>query len=163
MRYRVAKAIAEMTDSPIKTGVASAIVGVCAALLEYGVHRVAQGLGSTSGVHIAIDVGAIGISVGLLIWFLLSATHARRRRVLQHVRNVAELNHQVRNALQVIVCSQHKADPAHSAMIMESVQRIDRTLRELFPIIGDRAEDIGTDSEADEVMRDIVEERRKAR
>jgi hypothetical protein len=44
-----------------------------------------------------------------------------------------ELNHNVRNALQTIVyANQADADEQHK-MIVDSVDRIDRTLRELFP------------------------------
>ena len=141
MRYRLAKAVAELTDSPGNTVVASFLVGACAGALEYFAHHLAMRIGISDTVHTFFDAGIIGIAATLLIWFLFSATRERRQRVLENMRVIAELNHEIRNALQVIVYSHHDADAEHSAVVMNSVQRIDRTLKELFPVIGERQDD----------------------
>ena len=52
--------------------------------------------------------------------------------------------HEVRNALQVIVYGEYEsaATPTeHRTAILGSVEQIDTTLRQLFPVIGDRAND----------------------
>jgi hypothetical protein len=60
------------------------------------------------------------------------------------LRRIAQLNHEVRNALQVIVYGEYEsaATPAaHRTAILGSVEQIDKTLRQLFPVIGDRTDD----------------------
>ncbi len=141
MRYRMGKAIAEMTDSPAKRGAASLLVAAGAAALEVIAHTAAMRTGLSETVHTAIDAFIIGIAVGLMAWLVFSATHARRRRVLEHIRAVAELNHHVRNALEVIVYSNYVEQSRNTEAVLQSVQRIDNALRELFPAIGERVED----------------------
>ncbi len=152
MRYQLGKAIAEMTDSPRKTAIASIFVGGCAAMLEVAAHTVSMRTGISEPVHTAIDASIIGIAVGVMAWLLFSATRARRRRVLEHIRAVAELNHRVRNALQVIVSSSYIEESKNAEAVLESAQRIDTALRELFPAIGERAEDRQT-SETSDIRR----------
>jgi hypothetical protein len=56
-----------------------------------------------------------------ITYVLLTGARARRLAVLEHIRKVAELNHNVRNALDVILSAQHL-----SAALAEQ----DRKLRE---------------------------------
>jgi len=65
-------------------------------------------------------------------------------KVVDDLRRIAQLNHEVRNALQVIVYGEYEsaATPTeHRTAILGSVEQIDKTLRQLFPVIGDRADD----------------------
>ncbi len=153
MRYQLGKAIAEMTDSARKTAIASIVVGGCAAMLEVAAHTLSMRTGISEPVHTAIDASIMGIAVGVMAWLLFSATRARRRRVLENVRAVAELNHRVRNALQVIVSSSYVHEWKNAEAVLESAQNIDSALRELFPAIGERAEDRQT-SKPTELRRD---------
>jgi hypothetical protein len=78
----------------------------------------------------------MGFATAVIISMLLLAVRERHRRMLQEVQRVAELNHTVRNALQVIVHSQYlPPDEQDAGAILESVQRIDDSLRDLFPTI----------------------------
>jgi uncharacterized membrane protein len=52
---------------------------------------------------------------------------------MQEMHTVAELNHHVRNALQVIRDSHLLPEDKQAQAVIESVERIDNTLRRLFP------------------------------
>jgi hypothetical protein len=85
---------------------------------------------------IAIEVSdllAAGIT-GLLVFRLLQYEGARRRQLRQRLETIAEMNHHVRNALQVISLSTYSsADQQQLAAIKDSVGRIQWALREILP------------------------------
>jgi len=85
-----------------------------------------------------------GVLAGVLVWILLSLVHARRRRLIEYVRRVADLNHHIRNAMQVIVyqATLAHADPEQIEQVESAVRRVDAALHEIFPIIGDRKVDV---------------------
>jgi hypothetical protein len=103
---------------------------------------------SDSESHITIVV-LDGIMAGLLsslcVGALLLSLRSRRRRILKYMRQVDSLNHHVRNALQTIVLHAEASaeERASLDMVRNSVHRIDETLRDAFPIIGDRKTDRG--------------------
>lgn len=78
----------------------------------------------------AIVIGCVAATIGALV---LVGVRERRKRDIEHLRTVAELNHSVRNALEVIVHSHYLSRNDHTTEVLESVDRIDRTLRTLFP------------------------------
>jgi len=78
---------------------------------------------------------AVAGSVGALLVSAVLALVLYRRAILQRQLNVvAELNHQVRNALEIIAASTSRiGDRKAGATILDGVTRIDVTLRSLFP------------------------------
>ncbi len=83
-------------------------------------------------------IAAVGLFVFLLTFIELRAIHERRHRVVRDMKTVAELNHHVRNALQAIQYAAHSStDRSQVQVISESVDRIDRILRELYPVLGE--------------------------
>lgn len=79
---------------------------------------------------------AISASViGLLSYRLFRLHQERRERLRHRVEVIANMNHHVRNALQVISLSSHGKDIEEIATIRESVNRIQWALRELLPKI----------------------------
>jgi hypothetical protein len=86
-----------------------------------------------------------GAFAGTLVGILLNMIRGRRRRLIEYVRRVADLNHHVRNALQVIVyqASLRTADKSEVEQIETVVRRVDAALHEIFPILGgDRKTDV---------------------
>lgn len=78
--------------------------------------------------------GASALILGLLVWKLLHNAYRARQRTLARVQVVAELNHHVRNALEVISLSAYIThDEQAIRRIMEGVNRIDWALREILP------------------------------
>jgi hypothetical protein len=116
------------------TLVAGAKVGLALLLLNDPWHH--QGL-------LGLDAVLSGVLAGVMVWILLGLVHGRRRRLIEYVRRVADLNHHIRNALQVIVYQATLAhtDPEQIQQVENAVRRVDAALHEIFPIIGDRKVD----------------------
>lgn len=82
----------------------------------------------------------IGLAFGIITFIEVQAVQQRRRKVLEDLRVVASLNHNVRNALQSIQYAAHLPTSSQNLHIInDSVRRIDETLRELFPAIDNAA------------------------
>lgn len=92
------------------------------------------------------DAVVSGTLAGALVWILLGLVHGRRRRLIEYVRRVADLNHHIRNAMQVIVyqATLANADPDQLEQVETAVRRVDAALHEIFPILGDRRTDTPT-------------------
>ncbi len=78
-----------------------------------------------------IATGATG-----MVWLLLAGTRERRRRVREELKAIAELNHEIRNALQVIAYSPYLAQANGRELVGASVDRIDLALKRLAPLLG---------------------------
>lgn len=75
-----------------------------------------------------------GVIAGAL--FLQHKIRAQEeQRLLQHrLQKISEMNHHVRNALQVVAFYRHQiSDPAAGRLIQESIDRIEWTLEEVLP------------------------------
>lgn len=83
-------------------------------------------------IAILFDAGLTAAVIAVLVSLILTVS---RRAHRQQESSTAEVNHQVRNALQLIVNAEYRAEGTNRrGLIMESVARIDRTLRTLFPL-----------------------------
>ena len=81
----------------------------------------------------SVVAGTIG---AVLMGSVLALVLYRREVLRRQLEVVAELNHQVRNALEIIAASTTRiADRKTVATILEAVTRTDVTLRSLFPVI----------------------------
>jgi hypothetical protein len=75
-----------------------------------------------------------GIVVGLLFYTLSNQERERRRLVQQRLQIIAEMNHHIRNALQVIKYATLAESHAESVeLIRSSVDRVEWVLREVLP------------------------------
>lgn len=75
-----------------------------------------------------------GMVAGFLFYTLALNERIRRNQMRDRLRTVAEMNHHIRNALQVITyAAAVDKDDASVAMIRNSVERIEWTLREVLP------------------------------
>jgi hypothetical protein len=75
-----------------------------------------------------------GVVAGAL--FLQNRLRAQEKhRLLEHrLAKVAEMNHHVRNALQVVSFYRHQiSDPEAARLLQESIRRIEWTLEEVLP------------------------------
>jgi hypothetical protein len=73
--------------------------------------------------------------IGLLSYRLFRMQQQRREYVRHKVEVIADMNHHVRNALQIISLTTHGKDKQEIGAIRESVNRIQWALRELLPKI----------------------------
>lgn len=151
MRVAMDRAITWLVGSSLRIAIATGV----AVLLTFGVKVAAiwllfhdayrhEGLIFTDGI-------ISGLLAGALVALLLGLVRARRRRLIDYVRRVAELNHHVRNSLQVIVYHAALANiPAEDVVqIEQAVKRVDAALNEVFPIIGQRGADFGEKLQAE--------------
>src|SRR3954466_13795682 len=77
------------------------------------------------------DAIASGV-IGLLTFHLLRMQQQRREILRKRVEIISEMNHHVRNGLQVISYTAHGSDQREIEAIQESVNRIQWALRELL-------------------------------
>ena len=139
MRYRIGRTIVEITDSPVRMAVAVVLSGAVAGTLEYVVQASVRHARTPALVQAVANALIVGLAVSIIMLLILLSTRERRRRVLDDIRKIAELNHHIRNALQVVVDSQYLPQSQEQReAVLASVDRIDKTLRELFPVIGER-------------------------
>lgn len=90
------------------------------------------------GVHrldiIALSNGLTGIAAGLLYFQVTRIDRERRAATQERLRTIADMNHHIRNALQVISYASTTADKSQSMeLIGQSVERIEWALREVLP------------------------------
>jgi hypothetical protein len=97
---------------------------IVVSLLSMGIHR------EVLQVQDAILTGGLAAA---LVWVLLAAVRVRQKQQQQQLRVVADLNHHLRNALSVILASEYLRESEKATAILESVERIDTTLRLLLP------------------------------
>ncbi len=85
-------------------------------------------------VTIATSDALAGLIAGLLIFKLLSFERERRLRMEERLHTIGDMNHHIRNALQVIAFSVHSASNRKELEeITEAVNRIQWALREVLP------------------------------
>jgi len=74
-----------------------------------------------------------GIVAGFLFYSLTNSQRLRRKLVRERLRTIAEMNHHIRNSLQVITYATAADTDESVKLIRESVERIEWALREVLP------------------------------
>jgi hypothetical protein len=140
VRPRFERILLFVVRSRLRIATVAILFGLSTFALEHVVHLTLTRTHAQGSIFAdAVILGCLG---ALLALILLLAAQDRHNRVQDDLRRIAELNHQVRNALQVIVYgeySPHNAD--HRAAVLDGVERIEATLREMFPFVGERKDD----------------------
>jgi hypothetical protein len=85
--------------------------------------------------HSVADAITAGMLAGLAMFLVLRSARKRRVLVLREMSCIADLNHHVRNSLQVILGTELMKKEANVAVV-ESCERIRETIERLFPIVG---------------------------
>ncbi len=128
--------------SPLRITTVVVLFGASACLMEYLIHlavTTSSAMPSVQAVAGSVILGFFAAFFGLLV---LTAARERQHKVRDDLRRIAELNHQVRNALQVIVYGEYSPDSSqHRAAVLDGVEKIEAALRELFPLVGERTDD----------------------
>ena len=113
---------------------ASLVSALCFGVLEFTVHQLLARTDISPLADSLVDAISIGLLVGVAVWVALLVKSERRQRLRKDLERIGELNHEIRNALQVIRYSHFDADGQHQAMVIESVERIDAALKRLVPL-----------------------------
>ena len=98
--------------------------------------------------------GLTGIVAGFLFFTLSNQERERRKRMQLQLRTIAEMNHHIRNALQVITYAASSEGHAGSVdLIRNSVERIEWTLREVLSGEGTASEAVPAHEKPQETTR----------
>ena len=89
-------------------------------------------------ISLMLAGAAIAIAVGLLVFQLLTDIQQRHQAMLERLRRIAELNHHVRNALQVIAYHSAADRSGSPAELKDQIDRIESALREISAALGER-------------------------
>jgi hypothetical protein len=90
--------------------------------------------GVTRTEILAASNGLTGIFAGFLFYTLAKNERERRELIRERLRTIAEMNHHIRNALQVITYATVVGKDNESVeLIRSSVERIEWALREVLP------------------------------
>lgn len=109
------------------------LVGVLIGVLEFFTHSIVARFPGATTLDAIVDGIVIAVFTMGILGVVLAAGRSMRNRVAEEVYVIAELNHHVRNALQVIRDSHLLPTEQQTDAVIASVDRIDRTLRHLFP------------------------------
>jgi len=111
-----------------KSVLALLLVAVSSYVLEGRLHR----NGIPGRDLILLSSFLVGLVAGALVYFLSVRERQRRAYVDCRLRVIAEMNHHVRNALQVITFYSRKGEKQEVGVV-EAVERIQWALREVLP------------------------------
>ncbi len=134
MLARIASFIGYVSDRRRRTYLFSAAVFTFFGLVASGVDLITLQRGFDPDIHTIVESFCIAATAGLVSLLLLSARAEQRRLAREELARVAELNHRLRNALQVIKYANH-LDPEHQEMMIEAVDSMETALRQLFPAV----------------------------
>lgn len=130
--------IAEAVDKPSKQLVAVAAVFLVFGTIDFIAEWVISAAHLSQITHGVIDGTILGGVTALMIWILLQSARDRRRRIQAEIEQSARLNHEIRNALEVISHAGYLLnDVVYGRAVAESIDRIDKTLRERDPSDGE--------------------------
>jgi hypothetical protein len=111
------------------------LTGIVAGVLRYAIGQILDAtLKLTVRQDAIADASTAGILAALVMYLVLRSARRRRLLVLREMSRIADLNHHVRNSLQVILGTELMKKDANRAVI-ESCQRIQETIERLFPIV----------------------------
>ena len=136
--YRIGQFLVQLSDRRSTRLLFSSTLGAIAGVILVLAHASLVSSFTASEIALAGDAFIVASFVFLLTLVELSAVRERRGRVLRDMRVVADLNHHVRNALSAIQYAAYTSkDQSNLAIITSSIERIDRILKELFPVMGE--------------------------
>ncbi len=133
MEFRaLVKLAGTIVDSATRVAATALVCAVAAAVAKFAVVGVLLQYSTPSRYLRLQDSVLTGIFTAIGVWAALMIVRARRKYVLKQVETVANLNHELRNALEVILGSEHLVHSRQGEAILESVERINRTLDQVL-------------------------------
>lgn len=74
-----------------------------------------------------------GLLAALIVWLVLAAARFRQKQIQSQIQTVADLNHHLRNALNIILNSHYLSTHDQKDAVLASVDRIDMALQQILP------------------------------
>jgi len=113
----------------------AAVAAVLIFLISLGADLILLRDHEPARLTVEISDAISALVIGLLSYRIFRRQQERREYVRQKLEVIADMNHHVRNALQIISLSTHGGDKEQITAVRESVNRIQWALRELLPKI----------------------------
>ena len=133
MFRRLGSLLGHIADKRLHTTMTALLGFLVFGGIEFAVHIMMVRLGMPQVLDTAVHAITCGTLFALLLWALLTALRERRSHVRKELDRIVLLNHEIRNALQIIADSQFDPAARHRDMVLSSVERIDVVLSRLFP------------------------------
>jgi hypothetical protein len=123
--------VAVLAERPSRIVVASCLVTCAVGLAEFGILTLLASL-NVSRLSLRIQNSVVtGVIAGACVWALLVMVSFRQRYLRTKLQVVADLNHELRNALEVIVQSGYLPGDKRDSALLDSAERINKALTEL--------------------------------
>jgi hypothetical protein len=121
-------------DSKARLIVLCVLVIMLVWIVGYGFDRLLARDGVTRSDILLTSNALTGLVAGFLFFSLTNNERLRRNVISQRLRTISEMNHHIRNSLQVITYATATQKNSESVeMIRSSVERIEWALREVLP------------------------------
>ncbi|HWC19742.1 MAG TPA: hypothetical protein VG498_22200 [Terriglobales bacterium] len=121
-------------DSPVTSTVLIMAVAVAVSMVGIAFDRMLIHEGVPRYDLMAISNSLTGIVAGALFWQARRRERERRAFIRERLHTISEMNHHIRNALQVISFYSHQEqDEKTVAMLAQAVNRIEWALSEVLP------------------------------
>src|SRR5215471_1272330 len=120
-------------DSRIRLLVLCVCVVMLVWIVGFGFDRLLARDGVTRTDILVMSNALTGIVAGFLFFSLTNNERLRRKTVQGQLRTIAEMNHHIRNSLQVITYAAAADSEESVELIRNSVERIEWALREVLP------------------------------
>ena len=146
-------------DSKARLVAHCVFVGVLVWIVGYGFDHLLARDGVTRLDILILTNALTGVVAAFLFFSLSNNERLRRNTVRERLRTIADMNHHIRNALQVITYASATQKNTESVeLIRSSVERIEWALREVLPghvespMPQPQASAVATEARADQVL-----------
>jgi hypothetical protein len=139
-----------------KSFLALLVVALSSYALEVWLHRD----GVPSRDLILLSSFLVGLVAGVLVHLLSIRERQRRAYIDCRLRVIAEMNHHIRNALQVITFYSRKGEKQEVGVV-EAVERIQWALREVLPQLPESPVEVQADDTVSEFRPSMTEPKRQ--
>ncbi len=137
MLDRIGDFVGRVADRRSTIFLTAAFVMVAFGCFDYFTDMAMLSFGIAPELHAAALAMFVGVGAGFSAMVLLLARRERRKLVQDELYRLAELNHRLRNSLQIIAYAHYTAEnESHRNLMMDAVSDIDTSLRQLIPALG---------------------------
>lgn len=128
--------IGYVSDTRSRRLVAAASTGIAFGAVNFISDRFIILPRASPELHSWVEATSMGVLAGALLLLFLLGTHSRREMLASELARVAELNHTLRNSLEVIIHSHYLEHEPHSELMIQTAEAMNMKLRQLFPMVG---------------------------
>ncbi len=126
--------IGRLSDSRRHIAITALVFIIFFGFVDYLVDYAMIVAGVDDKLHSALQATIVGVIAGITVYLLLRARGERRRVINDEIDRVVELNHSLRNSLEIIAHSHYvTSEEVRKTMLLETAQKMSDKLTELFP------------------------------